>query len=94
MRSALLAAEGFTGIPNVLEAEFGGFCSTMGGGQVDLEALTSGLGSRRETDEIGFKPYASCAAAQSSIEVARRIREDLLVSGSVARSVTIHCSSH
>ena len=94
VRSALLAAEGFTGIPNVLEADFGGFCSTMGGGQVDLEALTSGLGSRWETDEIGFKPYASCAAAQSSIEVARRIREDLLASGSVARSVTIHCSSH
>ena len=58
------------------------------GGEVDLEALTSGLGSRWETDEIGFKPYASCAAAQSSIEVARRIREDLLASGAVARSVT------
>ena len=90
----LLASSGFTGISDVFEAGFGGFCSTMGGGQVDLGALTSGLGSKWETDEIGFKPYASCAAAQSSIDAARLIREDLLASGSVARSITVHCSTH
>jgi 2-methylcitrate dehydratase PrpD len=94
VRSAILAAQGFTGIADVLEAEFGGFASTMGGGQVDLGALTSGLGTRWETDEIGFKPYASCAAAQSSIEMARLIREEMLTNGSTARSVTIHASTH
>ena len=31
---AVFAAAGFTGIANVLEADFGGFCSTMGGGAV------------------------------------------------------------
>lgn len=94
VRSAILAASGFTGISDVLEAGFGGFCSTMGGGQMDLGALVSGLGSKWETDEIGFKPYASCAAAQSSIDAARQIREDLLAVGSVARSITVHCSTH
>jgi aconitate decarboxylase len=93
VRGAILASEGFTGIADVLEADFGGFCSTMGGGQVNLAALTSGLGTRWETDQIGFKPYASCAAAQSSIEVVRQIREEL-GAGASARSVTVHSSTH
>jgi 2-methylcitrate dehydratase PrpD len=93
-RSALLAATGFTGIPDVLEAGFGGFCSTMGGGDVDLGALTSALGERWETDSIGFKPYASCAAAQSSIEVTRQLRSELVAAGAVARSVSVRCSTH
>ena len=84
-RSALLAVTGFAGIPDVLEAGFGGFCSSMGGGDVRLEALTSALGERWETDEIGFKPYASCAAAQSSIEVTRQLRNELEAAGAVAR---------
>src|SRR5438445_552764 len=37
--SALLAREGFTGTEDVLEVEFGGFCGTMGGGDVDLGRL-------------------------------------------------------
>jgi len=94
VRSALLASRGFTGIADVLEADFGGFCSTMGGGQVDMAALTSGLGSKWETDEIGFKPYAACAAAQSSIEVARQVREEAHLSGADVQSVTIHASTH
>jgi 2-methylcitrate dehydratase PrpD len=94
VRSALLAAEGFTGIPNVLEADFGGFCGTMGGGHVDMQRLTADLGSRWETDRIGFKPYASCAAAQSSIDVARRIRDGARLSGPDVGSVTVTTSTH
>jgi len=94
VRAALLAANGFTGIVNVLEADFGGFASTMGGGSVDLGELKSGLGTRWETDEIGFKPYASCAAAQSSIAVARELRDELTRSGSTATSVIVHSSTH
>lgn len=93
VRSAQLAAVGFTGIADVLEADFGGFCSTMGGGEVALGALTSGLGTRWETEQIGFKPYAACAAAQSSIEVARELRDEVGdPSGVVA--VTVRTSTH
>ena len=67
--SALLAERGFTGIEDVLEADFGGFASTMGGGEPDLGLLTDELGERWETEQIGFKIYASCAAAQTSLEV-------------------------
>ncbi len=94
VRSALLAQQGFTGIANVLEADFGGFLGTMGGGSVRPALLTHGLGSRWETEQIGFKPYASCAAAQSSIDVARVIRESANLSAEQIESVTIHASTH
>jgi 2-methylcitrate dehydratase PrpD len=92
--AAQLAARGFTGIPDVLEADFGGFCSAMGGGSVDLSQLTAELGTRWETAAIGFKPYPSCAAAQSSIEAARLLRDrDGLRPADIA-AVTIKTSTH
>lgn len=94
VRSALLASTGFTGIPNVLEADFGGFLSTMGGGEVRPERLTAGLGTVWETDQIGFKPHASCAAAQSSIDVAQRLRKDNDLRGADVESVTVRASTH
>jgi 2-methylcitrate dehydratase PrpD len=94
VRAALLASDGFTGIVNILEAEFGGFASTMGGGSVRLDELTSGLRTRWETNDIGFKPYASCAAAQSSIEVAKELRDELTRMNAVPVSVTVHSSTH
>lgn len=94
VRSAELAAAGFTGIPDVFEADFGGFLSTMGGGEVQMPELEKGLGRTWETEAVGFKAYASCAAAQSSIEVARQLRSQLLATGSQPRSVTVRCSTH
>ena len=94
MLSALLAERGFTGIPDVLEAEFGGFASAMGGGEPDLRLLTAGLGERWETEQIGFKVYASCAAAQTSLDVARRLRADHDLAAGDVSLVTIHASTH
>jgi aconitate decarboxylase len=94
VRSALLAQEGFTGLANVLESDFGGFLGTMGGGSTQPALLIDGLGSRWETEQIGFKPYASCAAAQSSIDVASAIRESAHVSADQVESVTINASTH
>jgi 2-methylcitrate dehydratase PrpD len=92
--SALLAERGFTGIPDVLEAGFGGFASTMGGGEPDLRLLTAELGERWETEQIGFKVYASCAAAQTSLDVVRRLRADHDLSSDDVSVITIHSSTH
>ena len=94
VRSAQLAAVGFTGIADVFEAKFGGFWSTLGGGDVRPEALTVGLGSTWETDGIGFKRFASCSAAQSSIEAARLLRDELGAAHATAASVLVRCSTH
>jgi 2-methylcitrate dehydratase PrpD len=57
---ALLAAEGFTGIEDVFEEKYGGFCSTFthSTDEFDLEALVDGLGERWETMRFTIKAYA------------------------------------
>jgi 2-methylcitrate dehydratase PrpD len=94
VRAALLGSRGFTGIDDVLEADFGGFCSTMGGGSVDLDRLTAGLGTVWETDQVAFKPYPSCAAAQASIEAARLVRLAHSLQPSEIERVVLTTSSH
>jgi 2-methylcitrate dehydratase PrpD len=69
---ALLAAKGFTGIENILEAPYGGFCSTF----VDnpkLSHLTQDLGERFETLNVGCKPYPCCGSNHTSIDALKKI---------------------
>ena len=57
---ALLAAGGFTGIEDVFEEKYGGYCSTFSHStdQFDLPALVDGLGQRWETMRFIIKAYA------------------------------------
>lgn len=72
---ALLARKGFIGIDRVLEEPYGGFCATIGE-EPDLDALTRNLGETFETLSIGFKSYACCGSCHTSVEAAKRLRED------------------
>jgi len=72
---ALLAQKGFTGIEDVLEAPYGGFCSTFID-QPNLSHLTDGLGERFETLNVGFKPYPSCGSNHTSIDALKKILRD------------------
>ena len=70
--AALLAGKGFTGIEDILEAPYGGFCSTF----VDnpnLAHLTQDLGERFETLNVGFKPYPCCGSNHTSIDAVKKI---------------------
>jgi aconitate decarboxylase len=69
---ALLAAKGFTGIEDVLEAPYGGFCSTFID-KPDLSHLTDRLGERFETLNVGFKPYPCCGSNHTSIDALKKI---------------------
>src|SRR5574341_1095670 len=72
---ALLANKGFTGIEDILEAPYGGFCSTFCD-QPDLSHLTSDLGERFETLNVGFKPYPCCGSNHTSIDALKNILRD------------------
>ncbi|HXG50668.1 MAG TPA: MmgE/PrpD family protein [candidate division Zixibacteria bacterium] len=72
---ALLAAQGFTGIEDILEAPYGGFCSTFVD-QPKLHHLTQGLGKRFETLNVGFKPYPCCGSNHTSIDALKKILRD------------------
>ena len=92
--AALLAADGFTGTTDVLETSFGGFCATMGGGDVNLERLADGLGSTWETLAVTFKPFPSCAAALASIEATRVLRDANALHGDDVERVVVTTSEH
>src|SRR4051794_35204620 len=61
---ALLAQAGFTGIVDVFEAPYGGFCTTFSRSQdrFNLDALSAGLGSDWEAMRVALKFY-SCVGS-------------------------------
>jgi aconitate decarboxylase len=69
---ALLAAKGFTGIEDILEAPYGGFCSTFCDNP-NLSHLTEDLGERFETLNVGCKPYPCCGSNHTSIDALKKI---------------------
>lgn len=71
--AAMSAQEGLTGVRNVLEAPYGGFCSTYSD-KYDLDYATRGLGSDYEMRRNGFKRYSSLASSQTSVDALREIR--------------------
>jgi 2-methylcitrate dehydratase PrpD len=72
---ALLANKGFTGIEDVLEAAYGGFCSTFCD-DANLSHLTQGLGERFEALNVGCKPYPCCGSNHTSIDALKKILGD------------------
>jgi aconitate decarboxylase len=73
---ALLAEAGFTGIVNVFESEYGGFCSTFSRShdRFNLTELTSGLGERFETMMISLKFYSCVGSNHTTLDAICAIR--------------------
>ncbi|HHY38591.1 MAG TPA: MmgE/PrpD family protein [Clostridia bacterium] len=65
--AATLAQRGFTGIENVIEAEYGGFCSTMADSH-DLARITRAIGHEWEAEKITFKPYPCCGSVHTALD--------------------------
>ncbi|MBI3044563.1 MAG: MmgE/PrpD family protein [Betaproteobacteria bacterium] len=64
---ALLAEKGFTGSHEALEAASGGFMSTLSDSP-DMTPYVATLGSEWEILQTGFKAYAACASAHTTID--------------------------
>lgn len=71
--AALAAREGLTGVRDVLEAPYGGFCSTYSA-EYDLDYAVTGLGEHWEILRNGFKQYSSLASSQTSVDALRAIQ--------------------
>ena len=73
---ALLAKNGFTGIVDVFEAPYGGFCTTFSRSQdrFDLDALSAGLGERFETMGVALKFYACVGSNHTTLDAIRAIQ--------------------
>ena len=86
--AALCAREGLTGVRDVLEAPYGGFCSTYSS-EYDLSFATDGLGTDWEMRRNGFKRYSSLASSQTSVDALRAIREKTGIRGEDVAKVRV-----
>jgi len=75
--AALLASQGFTGIVDVFEAPYGGFCTTFSRSQdrFDLAQLSAGLGERFETMQISLKFYSCVGSNHTTLDALAEIRK-------------------
>jgi 2-methylcitrate dehydratase PrpD len=73
---ALLARNGFTGIVDVFEAPYGGFCTTFSRSQdrFNLAELSAGLGERFETMGIALKFYSCVGSNHTTLDAIRDIQ--------------------
>jgi 2-methylcitrate dehydratase PrpD len=74
---ALLAQQGFTGIVDVFEAPYGGFCTTFSRSKdrFDLAKLSAGLGELFETMRISLKFYSCVGSNHTTLDAIRDIRK-------------------
>jgi 2-methylcitrate dehydratase PrpD len=97
--AAELAAMDFTGVPDVLEAAYGGYLSCYSD-KPDPSRLTAGLGSTWETLNVGFKPHASVTSIHTALDgLAGIMAENKLTAGDVASVMAglspmthVHCA--
>jgi 2-methylcitrate dehydratase PrpD len=92
--AAALARNGYTGIENVFEEPYGGYCSTFTGSLAgcDLSQLTDGLGTRYEVDRIKLKSYSCNGSVHPSLEAIRAIRKRRPFTGADVRAITVRCT--
>ncbi|MEC7514025.1 MAG: MmgE/PrpD family protein, partial [Pseudomonadota bacterium] len=100
VRAALLAARGFTGIENLVEADYGGFLSSFAGGTHGLPRALDGLGATWETTNSGFKPHATVTSIHSCLDSLARIMADhgltaadiARVDAGISHPTFVHCA--
>ena len=91
---ALLAARGFTGIADVFENEYGGFCTTFSRSldRFDRTELTAGLGERWETLRIALKFYACVGSNHTTLDAIRAMQARRPFGPGDVERITVHGS--
>ena len=91
---ALLAEQGFTGIENVFEAEYGGFCTTFSRSQdrFRLRELTAGLGTAWQTMGVALKFYACVGSNHTTLDALRALQAEHRFSADDVERITVHGS--
>jgi aconitate decarboxylase len=92
--AALLAQQGFTGIVDVFEAPYGGFCTTFSRSQdrFNLAALSAGLGERFETMRISLKFYSCVGSNHTTLDAIREIQRCRPFTLEDIDSIVVHAS--
>lgn len=91
---ALFAESGFTGIVNVLESPYGGFCTTLSqsADKFDLAELTAGLGDVWQTMNIALKFYACVGTNHTTLDAIREMQAERPFGARDVKRVVVHGS--
>ncbi len=91
---ALLAEAGFTGIVNVFESDYGGFCTTFSRStdRFKIEELTAGFGSIWQTMGIALKFYSCVASNHTTLDALRLMQEEHPFAAADVEKIVVHCT--
>lgn len=91
---ALLAKSGFTGIVNVLESDYGGFCTTFSRStdRFNLQELTAGLGQTWQTMGVALKFYACVGSNHTTLDAIREMQAERPFGADDVARVVVHGS--
>jgi len=92
--AALLAENGFTGIADVFENPYGGFCTTFSRStdRFNRDELTSGLGARFETMRISLKFYSCVSTNHTALDALRNLQARRPFGPDDVAQVKVRCS--
>ncbi|MPZ45596.1 MAG: MmgE/PrpD family protein [Betaproteobacteria bacterium] len=92
--AGMLASVGYTGIKNVFESEYGGFCTTFSRKRewIKWEELTRGLGEHWETMYDSLKFYSAAASNHSTLDAIRLMRERRPFTADEVEKIVVHGS--
>lgn len=91
---AQLADAGFTGIVDVFESAYGGFCTTFSRStdRFRLDELTAGLGSVWQTMGVRLKFYACVGSNHSTLDALVELREQRRFTADDVERIVVHGS--
>ena len=91
---AQFADAGFTGIVNVFESEYGGFCTTFSRStdRFRLDALTAGFGSEWQTLGVRLKLYACNGSTHSTLDAIRELQAERPFDAADVAKIVVHGS--
>ena len=91
---AELADAGFTGIVNVFESEYGGFCTTFSRStdRFQLDALTGDLGLVWQTMGVRLKFYSCAGSTHTTLDALRELRAGRAFRAGDVEKIVVHTS--
>ncbi len=91
---ALLAERGFTGIIDVFENEYGGFCTTFSRStdRFNRAELVAGLGTKWETTRIALKFYSCVGSNHTTLDALRTMQAKRPFTEAEVESIVVHGS--
>lgn len=92
--AGMLASVGYTGIKNVFESEYGGYCTTFSRQRewIKWEELTKGLGEHWETMYDSLKFYSAAASNHTTLDAIRIMRERKSFAADDVERIVVHGS--